>query len=166
MKRVLHVGCADHLLPDWCFPCEEVRLDIDPAYKPDIVASMTDMGDIGQFDGIHCSHSLEHLYPHDIPKALSEFYRVLEPGGWVVIFVPDLEDIKPTEDVLYFSPSGPVTGLDLIYGVRPSVAESLHMAHHFGFVASTLRAAMENAGFGRIEVKRLSIYNLMGAAVK
>lgn len=166
MKRILHAGCANHAIPDWCQPCEEVRLDIDPAYKPDITASLTDLGDIGTFDGIYCSHTLEHLYPHEVPTALSEFHRVLKPDGWLLLFVPDLEDIKPTEDVLYKSPSGVITGIDLIYGVRPSVGECLHMAHHMGFVTDTMRAELEKAGFSRMEVKRLGNFNLMGAAIK
>ena len=48
-QRVLHVGCgaaAPHKLPEIFFPAgawAEVRLDIDPAVAPDIVASITDM---------------------------------------------------------------------------------------------------------------------------
>lgn len=166
MKRILHAGCADHALPAWFAPCEEVRLDIDPVYKPDVVASLTDLGDIGHFDGVYCSHVLEHLYPHEVPIALGEFRRVLNPGGWLLIFVPDLEDIRPTEEILYQSPSGPITGLDLIYGVRPSVKECVFMAHHTGFTSPTMRTELEVAGFSRIEVKRLSTFNLMGAGIK
>ena len=48
MKTFLHVGCgnlrqgattASFAGPDW----SELRLDIDPAVKPDIVGTMTDM---------------------------------------------------------------------------------------------------------------------------
>jgi SAM-dependent methyltransferase len=85
---------------------------------PDIVASMDDMGDIGLYDAIYCSHALEHLFPWQTPLALSEFLRVLKPGGIAMIFVPDLEDVKPTNDILYESAGGPIAGLDMIYGCR------------------------------------------------
>src|SRR5262252_6440154 len=121
MKQILHAGCGGEPMPPW-LDGAEVRLEIDAAVKPDIVASMTDMGAIGSYDAIYCSHALEHLYPHEIPLALGEFLRVLKPGGAAIIIVPDLEDAEPTDEVLYVSPGGPIAGFDLFYGHRASVA--------------------------------------------
>jgi ubiquinone/menaquinone biosynthesis C-methylase UbiE len=72
---------------------------------------MTDLGEIGEFDTIYCSHALEHLTAAGALKALREFYRVLKPGGKVMIFVPDTEGVSPTDEVLFISPSGPITGM-------------------------------------------------------
>lgn len=166
VKSILHVGCAGHPLPEWLGAVDETRFDIDPNCKPDILGDMTAMGEIGFFDIVYCSHALEHLYPHDVPKALGEFKRVLEPGGAVIIMVPDLEDVRATDDVLYEALEQPITGLDLIYGVRTTIEQSLFWAHHTGFTAKTLRQALEHAGFSRIEVKRLSMFNLFGVGVK
>jgi SAM-dependent methyltransferase len=116
--RVLHVGCGGVILPHWFEGMQEVRLDIDPDMKPDIVASMTDMGEIGEYEALFCSHALEHLYPHEVQKALAEFKRVLKPEAHAIIFVPDLEDVRPTEEILLVSPAGPITGLDMIFGHR------------------------------------------------
>ena len=77
MPRFLHVGCGRNTKArttpvlagdDWA----EVRLDIDPGAKPDIVASMTDMSAVpdGSMDGLFAHHTLEHLYPHEVPVAL------------------------------------------------------------------------------------------------
>lgn len=163
---ILHVGCGGEPLPPWLGEHDEVRLDIDPQHKPDIVASMTDMGDIGQFDVVYNSHSLEHLYPHDVPVALGEFWRVLRPGGVAILLVPDLEDVRATEDVLYVAPAGPMTGLDLIYGCRRLIPTMPFMAHHTGFTADTLRAAMEAAGFSGVRTIRGLDHNLTGAGFK
>jgi len=38
------------------------------------------------FDGILCSHVLEHVL--DDRSAMKEFFRVLRPGGWVILQVP------------------------------------------------------------------------------
>lgn len=164
MKTVLHVGCGRQPLPEWLAGLEEVRLDIDPDVQPDIVASMTDMGDIGPFDAVYTLHTLEHLYPQDVPTALGEIKRVLKPGGFAMIVVPDLEDVRPTEDVVYVSPAGPVSGLDMYYGMAGLIAESPYMAHHCGFVQETLQQVIDAAGFKASNVTR-DRFNLLAAAI-
>lgn len=165
-RRVLHVGCGGEQLPSWLSGVGEVRLDISPEAKPDIVASILDMGEIGQFEGVYSSHVLEHVYPHEAPVALSEFMRVLVPGGVCIAIVPDLEDVKPTEDVVYTSPGGPITGLDMIYGFRKFIASMPHMAHHNGFISSTLSAAFAAAGFVNIKTSRVDEINLLAVGYK
>lgn len=163
MPTVLHVGSGHTSLPTWFADYAEVRLDIDEGCKPDIVANMTDMGPIGPFDAVYCSHALEHLYPHDVPVALAEFRRVLKPGGGLVVFVPDLEGVSATEEVVYESPCGPITGLDMIYGKVSYLADAPYMAHHTGFVSTTLAQTLERAGFEGVKVVRIPEHNLMGA---
>jgi SAM-dependent methyltransferase len=165
-SRILHVGCGYQRLPVWFKDFEEVRLDIDPACKPDIVASLTDLGDIGTYRMVYSEHCLEHLYPYQVPRALAEFYRVLEPTGIAIIYVPDLEDVKATLEVLMETPAGPVCGLDLIYGHGPQLEARPYMAHHCGFVAETLAAAMARAGFEKVTAKRLLDFNLIGTGVR
>jgi predicted SAM-dependent methyltransferase len=164
--RILHVGCGGETLPDYLQQYDEVRLDIDPQFQPDILASITDLGEIGQFDGVFCSHILEHLYPHDLPRALAEVRRVLVPNGFFIAFVPDLEGVRPTEETVYISPSGPVCGLDMFYGLRKWLKEMPYMAHHNGFVQATLQVALEAAGFSKVIVNRVGGINLMGACRK
>jgi SAM-dependent methyltransferase len=166
VKTVLHVGCGYAPLPAWLEGYREVRLDIDPECKPDIVGSLLDLGDIGPYDAILASHCLEHLYPHEAPKALAEFRRVLTDGGFAAILVPDLEDVRPTNEILFDSPAGPICGLDLFYGHRLALASGMaYMAHHNGFTRHSLEALIEHSGF-TATVARLSTYNLMGVAVK
>lgn len=141
-------------------------MDINPACEPDIVASMVDMGQVGPFDAIYCSHALEHLYPQDVPVALGEFLRVLKTGGHAIVFVPDLEDVQPTHEPVFVSAAGPISGHDMYYGYAPYVATNPHMAHHSGFVRETLQKAFDDAGFVRSEVIRMEVHNLMAAGVK
>lgn len=165
-RTVLHVGCGGRELPEWLASCEETRLDIDPRHRPDILADMAEMGDIGPYGIIYCAHSLEHLDRHRGRAALAEFVRVLEPGGTAIVFVPDLEDVKPTDEVLYVSPAGPVTGLDLIYGMHSLIGGNPAMLHRTGFIRETLEMAMRAAGFARVVVRRVGAFNLMGAGRK
>lgn len=121
------------------------------------------MGAIGPFDAVYCSHALEHLYPHEVPEALSEFYRVLKPAGVLVILVPDLEGVAATDDPL--PEMMELTGLHLYYGDARFIPTNPYMAHHSGFVSSTLRKVLEAAGF-EVRINRMNHYNLMGMGVK
>jgi SAM-dependent methyltransferase len=167
-KLVLHVGCGDpdpqKLHPAFRPPMwREVRLDIDPAVEPDIVASMTDMPIVenGSVDAIWSSHNLEHLYAHEVPIALAEFRRVLKPDGLALITLPDLQKVAEfiaagkLEEAAYTSPAGPIAPIDIVYGYRPSIAQgNAFMAHRTGFVARSLGKALARASFETIAIQR------------
>ena len=99
-KKALHVGCSILTLKhapayfqqgDWT----EVRYDIDPAVKPDILGTITDMHRVSSasVDAVYSSHNLEHVYPHEVTMVLQEFKRVLKPNGICVVGVPDLQAV-------------------------------------------------------------------------
>jgi len=54
------------------------------------------------FDAIICSHVLEHVV--DDKKAMKEMFRVLRPGGWVIIMVPISGEEKTFEDPSIVTP--------------------------------------------------------------
>ena len=165
-KTVLHVGCGNDPLPAWLHTYKETRLDIDKNVKPDIVASMTDIGDIGEFDLVYCQHSLEHLFRHEVAIALKEFHRVLKKGGGLVVMVPDLEDVRPTDEVILMADSGAITGMDMIYGHQQYVIDNQFMAHRTGFTKKILIDAIREAGFNKARSQRMENYNLMGYGTK
>lgn len=166
-SAVLHVGCGSPeagKLPAYFAPglWRELRLDIDLAVKPDFVASMTDMSVVtsGTMQALYSSHNVEHLYVGEVPKALAEFLRVLEPGGFALITVPDLraaaERVLSDEHELpmYHSPAGPINALDMIYGYAPFIEGGNHfMVHKTGFTCKTLTRALTQAGFERVITK-------------
>lgn len=163
---ILHPGCGHQKILPGFEMLKEVRLDIDPTCNPDIVASITDMGDIGEFDMIYTCHTLEHLYDFDVVKALSEFHRVLKPEGVAVIIVPDVEGVTCDRKPLYESPSGWICGIDMYFGLTAAVEANPYYAHHMAFTSETLEQAMKEAGFGFVKTERLSSYNLMGVGKK
>jgi hypothetical protein len=160
-RQVLVVGSGGDDGSAWA-GWKVVTLDIDPNAKPDILASMVDLGAIGPYEAVYCSHALEHLYPHEVPIALAEFHRVLVPGGMAMVVVPDLQDVSPTDEAL---PKMGLCGLDLFYGNSREVPGRPYMAHHCGFVADTLQRAMSLAGF-KTKTMRMNNYNLMGIGTK
>lgn len=159
-RTVLHVGCGADPLPAWLHGAEETRVDIDAGHSPHIVADMRQLGDVGKFDAVLCQHALEHIAPHEVVPTLAGFRRLLNDGGAVLIVVPDLEDVRATDDLLFESPAGPITGLDLIYGHRASLPDHPWMAHHCGFTEATLTSAMRSAGFAETRTSRLPYFNL------
>jgi hypothetical protein len=146
-----------------------VKLDIDKTTNPDIVGDMRrvdEMG-IGKFDGVVSIHALEHLYPHEVVNTLTAFRNVLNDGGSTLICVPDLEDVRPTLDILYDTPIGPVCGLDMYYGHSRLVSLGKpEMAHHCGFTEPLLREAMEIAGYSKCSITRYEGYNLIAIGDK
>jgi SAM-dependent methyltransferase len=179
-KTVLHVGCGSKVsqtlhptfqTAEW----QEIRLDIDPDYQPDIVANIMDMSVVGSesVDAIWSSHNLEHLFSHEVPVALREFHRVLKPDGFALITLPDLQKVAAhiaqgrLEDVLYVSPAGPISAIDVVYGHRAAVARGkVHMAHKTGFTAQSLGQKLFDAGFAQIEVKQDNGLALWALAIK
>ncbi len=155
--------------PNW----REVRLDIDPVVKPDIVADITKMTNVrgDAVDAIFSSHNLEHLYAHQVGLALKEFRRVLKPGGIVILYTPDLQALArriaddKLDDPIYVSKSGPITPLDSLYGFRPMLAQGkFNYAHHMGFTARTLRAAFVASGFADAAVDNMGEWDLVACA--
>lgn len=153
----------------------EVRIDLDPDAAPDIVGSITDMGaefSDRSFDAIWSSHVLEHLAAHHVPDALREFRRVLKTDGFAVISSPDLEAVAAAigehgvDHVLYVSPAGPITALDILYGHRASIERGKDgMAHRTGFSCSSLGKLLVDAGFSVALTARRGL-DLWGLALK
>ena len=161
MKSFLHVGCGPQnksrikgfTSDDW----HEIRFDIDKSVMPDIEGTLSDMSAVRteSVDAIYSSHNIEHLFPHEVPLALNEFYRVLKPHGIVVLTCPDLQSVCAAVandkllEPLYVSGAGPISAIDILYGHRGYIeGGNEYMAHKCGFTYSTLRAAFFQAGFG------------------
>lgn len=161
-QSFLHVGCGGSTKQDVALgfrgdDWHEIRLDMDATVAPDIVASITDMSVVpdSAVDAIYSSHNIEHLYAHEVPLALAEFYRVLKPSGFLVLTCPDLRSIcslvvdDKLDATAYLTATGEsIAPLDVLYGHRRVMAEgNLFMAHRYGFTQRTLMNAARDAGF-------------------
>ena len=160
MKTFLHVGCGHEDKSqingfnndNW----KEIRFDIDKNVNPDIEGTLTDMSLVktGSVDAVYSSHNIEHIYPHEVPIALKEFYRVLKDDGIVVITCPDLQGVCEAVvndrllEPLYESSAGPISPIDILFGNRKAIAKgNEYMAKKGGFTYSVLNSAFEEAGF-------------------
>jgi predicted SAM-dependent methyltransferase len=168
-RRVLNVGSgatnARRLHPAFAADAwEEVRFDISPDVKPDVVGSITAMTAAfppQSFDAVWASHILEHLYAHDVPVALAQARTILRPDGFAIFTCPDLEAVASLilehgmDHVAYQSPAGPITPLDIMFGHSPSLQRGeIYMAHNTGFTCESLGKRLTEAGFCEALVKR------------
>jgi SAM-dependent methyltransferase len=167
-QLVLHVGCGpkDHTVlpeafqgPGW----HEVRLDVDPDVKPDVVASVTDMSPVpsASVDAVFSHHNIEHVFAHEVPIVLGEFLRVLRPGGEALIATPDLQGVAESiakgrlEEKLFGTEAGDISALDVVYGLRSDIELGReYMAHRTGFTMRTLTRKLNQAGFANVQVVR------------
>ena len=160
MKTLLNVGCGytnksdlkgfDN--EDWT----EIRLDIDMSVKPDLIGTLIDMKLVktASVDAIYSAYTIDHIYPHEVPIALGEFYRVLKEDGIAVIRCPDIQKICEVValdkllEPLYESPAGSIYPIDIMFGNRNEIASgNEYMAKKGGFTYSVLDAAFSQAGF-------------------
>ena len=156
---LLHVGAgfaAPDKLPKIFNDYHEVRLDIDPRCKPDIVSSMTRMKlvDDSSVDAIWCSHALEHLANHEVQPTLREWRRVLKDDGFALMTMPDLQQAAQMiadgrlMETIYESPIGPITPLDMVFGHSESIERGyVNMQHRTGFTRKRLEHELRNSGF-------------------
>jgi len=102
-------------------------------------------------DEIYSSHMLEHCGKYEIPKILSEWFRVLKHGGKLILPVPDLEwccrywlEHQSTE-----------WEMDIIFGHQNSPGEF----HKTGFNKDIGFNYLINAGFKVEKIEELSTHS-------
>ncbi len=180
MKTLLHVGCGPQdksqlkgfNKDNWC----EIRLDIDEDVNPDIVGTLIDLNLVktASVDAVYSAFNIDHIYPHEVPVALKEFYRVLKDDGIVVITCPDMQGVceaiakDKLLEVLYESSSGPISPIDVLFGNRREVSGGNEfMAKKGGFTYSELDRVFFEAGFmTRVGGRREEMYELFLVAFK
>jgi len=161
-RRLLNVGGQSRTiqLPSAYTGFEQVLLDLDPNVGADLVLDVRELTSLAphQFDAVYCSHNLEHVRKHEVPVVLAGFLHVLKLGGLAQIVVPDLQELMVTcvqqgidlDGLLYESPMGPITPLDVLYGHAGMIEQSGqdYYANRTGFTSRTLANVVEASGFG------------------
>jgi SAM-dependent methyltransferase len=162
-------------LPAMFAQWRELRVDIDAAVAPDILADITDLSAIesGSADAVWSAHCIEHLYLFQVGTAIAEAYRILSDDGFFCMIVPDLQAIAEyiasdrLHEVVYESPAGPVVAHDIVFGFGPHLAQGRSaMAHNCGFTPTLLLQKLQEAPFTEIVLRRRAGHELAGVACK
>jgi SAM-dependent methyltransferase len=173
----INAGCGspeNTRLPKFFRKWRQIRVDVDPAMEPDVVANIADLSAIpdGSADAVWAAHCMEHLFAHQVPAALAEFRRVLRKTGFACIVVPDLQAIARwiaddrLHETIYESAAGPITAHDMLWGFGRAIAVGNDaMAHHCGFTPTLFLECLKDAGFAEIVLRRKSNLELVGLAL-
>ena len=153
--RKLQIGCGPRLHPDW------LNADLEPRSSRCIYLDATEPFPFEDesFDFVFTEHMIEHASYEQGLRLLAESFRVLKPGGKLRVVTPDLEALvsllrEPLTDIQRHYVRWLVeaqTHRPAAY--HPAVAINTAVrawGHQFIYDETTLRAAMERAGFDDI----------------
>ena len=134
----LNIGCGKKYDPAYC------NIDLYEDLVADRMMSALNL----EFDDFSCEeiraiHIIEHLSFFETIYALSEFFRVLEPNGKIIIETPDLE--KACQHYLKASEEQKKDILGWFFGIPHK-----GLQHKICFPPFLLKELLSNAGFKNI----------------
>jgi len=102
-------------------------------------------------DAVAAIHVLEHFYEWEVPDLLTEWKRVLKPGGKMILELPCMDKVFAYVHncVTNKDPLQPFMTLHALYGDPKYKNEA--MCHHWGWFQVPLHQMLESVGMERIE---------------
>lgn len=143
----LHLGCGGKLWDGWT--------NVDVVGSPDVTSDLRVLPfEDGHADVIVSIHALEHFYYWDVPPMLTEWKRVLKPGGSLVLELPCMDKILcyMAECLKRGQPMDPQMTWLAIWG-DPRYQRQ-EMCHKWGYLKSQLTDLLSQLGFVNIEVQK------------
>lgn len=118
-----------------------VGVDLDP--RADVVCDLRhlEVFEDNSVDEIIAVHVIEHFYLWEAVPLLTEWRRVLVPGGKIILECPDLEKAAR----LFLQGEKDQLGMWAFYG-NPLLKDPLH-CHKWGYTPDSLEGVLTKAGF-------------------
>lgn len=132
VKIKLHLGCGHKHFDKY------VNMDLWLNEAVDVVGDITKLPwPDGAATVVESYHVIEHLPHPRVPAVLKEWYRVLEPGGLLVLEAPHFDEA--VKEYL----AGNESRIENIFGHQRFLGD----AHMFGYTPQRLIRLLEQAGF-------------------
>jgi predicted SAM-dependent methyltransferase len=96
----------------------------------------------GAFELAYASHVLEHFGRHEQRRVLAEWFRVVAPGGWLRLAVPDFGAVVAAY---------PTFGIEAVTGLVCGGQRDVYDFHKMIFDRASLGRALAEVGF--VEVR-------------
>jgi predicted SAM-dependent methyltransferase len=145
-KRLrLHLGCGARHLDGF------INIDMRPTRACDYVTDITRLPcPDGSADRIEAYHVIEHIEHPKAPAAVAEWFRVLAPGGILVLECPEIDEAARR----YLQ--GDLRMLATIYGWQRFPGDT----HYYGYNAARIKAMLAAAGFPKVEERPPQDYHV------
>jgi SAM-dependent methyltransferase len=98
------------------------------------------------FEGVFCSHMVEHIRRTFVPHVFREVLRVLQPGGIFRVVVPSLELA-----IRSYQPDAPDDCLNLIFENNHGLSKNIHK---WMYTEESLSQVFREAGFAEVSSRR------------
>jgi len=140
----LHLGCGEQRFDDY------INIDLNKTRATDLVCDINKLPypDLS-VERIEAYHVIEHLPRHDLPKALKNWFRVMAPGGVLVIECPDLDKVIAE----YIK--GNEKRINSIFGLQRFPGDT----HLFGYNFKRLSEILAEVGFKNIQMENPRDYH-------
>lgn len=147
----LHIGCGRRYLEGW------VNVDLDENVHADIHAPAHElpMLENDSVSVIMAIHLFEHMYLWEVDTAVKEWVRVLQPGGELILELPDI--MKAAKNLL--NGAGDQQSMWALYG-DPTL-ENPFMTHRWGWHPKSLKGKLKEHGFTKFR-EEPTIYHRAG----
>jgi predicted SAM-dependent methyltransferase len=150
----LHIGGKEPH-PEWKI------LDVEPRPEVDYVGNASNLSQFedNSIAAIYASHVLEHFHyaiDNELINTLKEWYRVLKPGGQLLISVPDLRKLC----WMYLHPEFTVIDRMNLMGIIFGGQKNIYDVHKVGFDLEILVFCLEEVGFTEyVQVSEFNLFN-------
>lgn len=101
----------------------------------------------GCADELQAMHAIEHVYEWEAPHLLAEWRRLLQPGGLLVLELPNIEHAARN----LLAGMSPQMCMFPLYG--DGSHRDPYMCHRFGYAPKTIAALLKAGGF--IDIRHL-----------
>lgn len=140
----LHLGCGKRRLPGF------INVDLNISSATDYVSDISKLPcPSGSVERIETYHVIEHIPVTAVEAVLTEWRRVLQPGGVLVIECPDFAAV--VDELL----AGNSERMFSIFGRQRFRGD----AHHWGYTEDTLADLLRRVGFGAVATGTPSDYH-------
>ena len=142
MKTKLNIACGQMILDGW------VNIDCFPGPGVDVVCDARDLSyDNSSVDEVVMLHDIEHFTLDDACMIIRKIFKMLKPGGSIIIEAPDVfKAVKNT-------PSGEFEAIKGIFGDITELRKGKDgYQHKWGWTGNLIQQELASAGFNVSEV--------------
>lgn len=154
----LYVGCGDKRYPGYTGVDAVKRAGADIIAPADAIPLKDN-----SVDEVLAVHLVEHVHFWEAPKLFAEWFRLLRPGGLVVVELPDL--IKCCHNIINKIDGKFPGSLGLMGLYGDWRLKDPWMCHKAAYTFESLKPVVAEAGFVEIEEK-LTEYHRLGRGIR